>query len=36
MIEITAKNVYRKFVFCSYELDPELGQALFWEKKLSG
>ncbi len=30
----TAKNAYRKYGFCSYELDPGLGQALFWEKKL--
>ncbi|WP_456380444.1 GNAT family N-acetyltransferase [Thiolapillus sp.] len=29
-----AKNAYRKLGFCGYELDPELGQALFWEKKL--
>lgn len=29
-----AKNAYRSFGFQSYELNPELGQALFWEKKL--
>ncbi|WP_295300054.1 GNAT family N-acetyltransferase, partial [Thiolapillus sp.] len=29
-----AQQVYRKFGFNSYELDPALGQALFWEKKL--
>jgi len=26
---------YTKFGFGGYELDPELGQALFWEKKLT-
>lgn len=29
-----AKSVYQKFGFCAYELDPETGSALFWEKKL--
>jgi GNAT superfamily N-acetyltransferase len=30
-----ARRAYRKFGFGGYELDPALGQALFWEKKLS-
>ena len=29
-----AQQAYRKLGFDSYELDPALGQALFWEKKL--
>ncbi len=29
-----ARRAYEKFGFTGYELDPELGQALFWEKKL--
>ncbi len=29
-----ARKAYSKFGFRSYELDPEMGQALFWEKKL--
>lgn len=29
-----AKRAYQKFGFCGYELDPAMGQALFWEKKL--
>jgi ribosomal protein S18 acetylase RimI-like enzyme len=29
-----AKSSYKKFGFSSYELDPETGQALFWEKLL--
>ena len=29
-----AQNAYRKFGFSGYELDPELGEALFWEKTL--
>ncbi|WP_456404258.1 GNAT family N-acetyltransferase [Thiolapillus sp.] len=29
-----ARNAYSKFGFRGYELDPELGSALFWEKKL--
>ena len=29
-----AKNAYKKLGFAGYELDPSLGQALFWEKKL--
>lgn len=29
-----AQNAYRKFGFAAYELDPEAGQALFWQKKL--
>jgi ribosomal protein S18 acetylase RimI-like enzyme len=30
-----ARRAYEKFGFSGYELDPVLGQALFWEKKLS-
>lgn len=30
-----AQNAYKKFGFEGYELDPELGKALFWEKPLS-
>ena len=29
-----AKAAYLKFGFSSYELDPQTGQALFWEKAL--
>ena len=29
-----AKNAYKKIGFSGYELDPSLGHALFWEKKL--
>ena len=29
-----AKNAYQKFGFGSYQLDPEIGQALFWQKAL--
>lgn len=29
-----ARAAYTKFGFTGYELDPEMGQALFWEKKL--
>jgi len=29
-----AKNAYKKLGFSGYELDPALGHALFWEKKL--
>lgn len=29
-----AQRAYQKFGFAGYELDPEMGQALFWEKKL--
>ncbi len=31
---IVAQNAYRKFGFSDYELGPELGKALFWEKDL--
>lgn len=31
----TAKRAYQKFGFAGYELDPEAGQAVFWQKKLS-
>jgi ribosomal protein S18 acetylase RimI-like enzyme len=30
-----AKKSYQKFGFSSYELDPKMGKALFWEKKIS-
>ncbi len=30
----TARRAYLKFGFAAYELDPVLGQALFWEKNL--
>jgi len=30
-----AQSAYIKFGFSSYELDPEAGKALFWEKDLS-
>jgi ribosomal protein S18 acetylase RimI-like enzyme len=29
-----AKSAYRKFGFSGYELDPEAGTALFWQKKI--
>ena len=29
-----AKKAYEKIGFTGYELDPELGNAMFWEKKL--
>lgn len=29
-----AQSAYRKFGFGAYELDPEAGQALFWQKKI--
>jgi ribosomal protein S18 acetylase RimI-like enzyme len=29
-----AQNAYRKFGFGAYELDPEAGQALFWQKSI--
>lgn len=30
-----AQSAYRRFGFAAYELDPAMGQARFWEKKLS-
>ena len=30
-----AQNTYKKLGFSGYELDPKLGNALFWEKKLT-
>ncbi|RTZ71389.1 MAG: GNAT family N-acetyltransferase [Gammaproteobacteria bacterium] len=30
----SARRSYRKAGFAAYELDPAMGQALFWEKKL--
>ena len=32
---VIAKNAYQKLGFAGYELDPDSGQALFWEKKLA-
>ena len=32
---IVAKNSYKKFGFDGYELDPEVGKALFWQKTLA-
>ena len=29
-----AKKSYQKFGFSGYELDPKLGKAMFWEKKI--
>ena len=29
-----AKKAYSQAGFAAYELDPEAGQALFWQKKL--
>ena len=29
-----AKNSYKKFGFEGYELDPDAGEAIFWQKKL--
>ena len=29
-----AKSAYQKLGFASYELDPEMGQAVFWQKPL--
>jgi ribosomal protein S18 acetylase RimI-like enzyme len=31
---VIAQNAYQKLGFAGYELDPETGHALFWEKKL--
>ncbi len=31
---LVAQKSYRKFGFSAYELAPEMGQALFWEKAL--
>jgi GNAT superfamily N-acetyltransferase len=30
----TARNAYLKFGFAGYELDPVLGKALFWQKRI--
>ena len=30
-----AQSAYKAFGFSGYELDPQMGKALFWEKKLS-
>lgn len=32
---MVAQNAYKKLGFAGYELDPNLGHALFWEKKLT-
>ncbi|WP_159567511.1 GNAT family N-acetyltransferase [Budvicia diplopodorum] len=29
-----AKGSYQKFGFAGYELDPEMGKAMFWQKKI--
>lgn len=29
-----AQNAYTKYGFSGYELDPEMGKAIFWQKKL--
>lgn len=31
-----AQAAYRAYGFSGYELDPQLGRAMFWEKKLAG
>ena len=31
---LAAKKAYEKFGFSGYELDPTMGKALFWEKKI--
>ncbi len=31
---IVAKSTYKRFGFSGYELDPEVGEALFWQKSL--
>ena len=30
-----AKNAYKKFGYSGYELDPEMGKAIFWQKKIN-
>ncbi|HEY0634784.1 MAG TPA: GNAT family N-acetyltransferase [Gammaproteobacteria bacterium] len=30
---LVAQGAYRKFGFAAYQLDPQAGQALFWQKK---
>ncbi len=30
-----AQNAYRSFGFAGYELDPKMGKAMFWQKKLA-
>ena len=32
---VGAKRAYEKFGFGGYELDPESGKAVFWQKKIS-
>jgi ribosomal protein S18 acetylase RimI-like enzyme len=31
---VRAQKVYKSFGFASYQLDPSMGKALFWNKKL--
>ena len=31
-----AQNAYKKFGFAGYELDPQMGKAMFWQKPLNG
>lgn len=31
---LSAQKAYQKFGFSGYELDPKMGRALFWEKKV--
>lgn len=31
-----AQGIYKRFGFSGYELDPEMGRAMFYEKKLGG
>jgi ribosomal protein S18 acetylase RimI-like enzyme len=31
---LIAQNAYRKAGFAGYELDPQMGKAMFWQKKL--
>ena len=30
-----AQHAYRSFGFAGYELDPRMGKAMFWQKKLA-
>jgi len=32
---VVAKAAYKKLGFGGYELDPKMGQAVFWQKTLS-
>lgn len=33
---VAAQHAYRSFGFAGYELDPKMGKAMFWQKKLIG